>query len=1134
MSRLSVLPSLLSAGVFTLSALATASAGDSFQRIYDDSAALEALQKSSPADSMALKKLDSTLLWLHHEGRGLAALDVGQVWLESGTPFPEMFQSRSGHAIADITVVGDAEAAAKQLGAISGVQITGVAETPAYGVISAAVPSDKLLEVARPSEVRSVAASQAATGRAPAGKLASRGAADNQAETGLNIDHVNELFFGTITGDGIDVGTLSDSADTRDALGGDGISGFAESQATGDLPPDDRLLLIQDSAGESDEGRAMMEHIYDLAPGVDTFGFATAFGGKANFANNIANLAISGMDIINDDVVYFSEPIYQDGVIAQAVIDYVDDGGIYFALNHNYANLSREFVWNDTDNDNLHDFATGPVDELIGISLAANSEVTIGLQWTEPWANAQTDLEIDVYDNAGNTVLFSSNDANVGGNPVDLVTINSGAGGAGGFLAIRYNAGSVPTGLTAKLVAYDNGASRFTFDEYPGLAAGTLTPHAGTPKSIAIGAAPFFAIGTAETFSGRGPFRQFFDSSGNALDDNSTMLKPDFLSIDNCNTTFFGQDIPQDADTFPNFSGTSAATPNAAAVGALMLDAAGGPGTINQDSMRRYLRQASVDIAPALHDIVNGFGRIDAVGAVSAARGPFNNNITPVYINPLGDFSFESTLDSSLERENVVFAMATAGVGQASLTETGPADMMLLIFDGDFPRGIDYDSGPDDDPLVEEPLGAGALYNIQVQGEELFGTDEDYSLTFDGPEQDMKRLFPGNEGDAVEIYSMTSERDIKFYNFTGPQDIQGNLNITCTSNDFNPIMLLFETDGTEIQRSIDEAGGAATFQDLLTLTNPNPGEGLVVLVAAEDYVDFGEYTLTVDFDTLGQPSVLRDIDIVDAAVRPNPVTGEVSLLSGALDIGDAWHALWVPQTESVDVESRATSVDTEEITGGIYSPIGNNLGFDGPAGIVNVNDVVVDDNQQHVYRTFSFSDPTKTQATLFTLNIFTEPSAPMNTAEEITLDDLSLSSVSGEISAGLNIIGENDYFVFTAPSNAAGDATITMDTSVGILDGAVKFYDAAGNLLEELDDGGLQVPETINYNGIVAGETYYILCHGSDAAPLDRTDNNRRGSYAIRVELSTTPPNPSDGDRWFIGQPGIAQREDRDLSLLHH
>ncbi|MES1263606.1 MAG: S8 family serine peptidase, partial [Peristeroidobacter soli] len=69
--------------------------------------------------------------------------------------------------------------------------------------------------------------------------------------------------------------------------------------------------------------------------------------------------------------------------------------------------------------------------------------------------------------------------------------------------------------------------------------------------------------------------------------------KPDLAAMDGANTTFFTADSAVDADTFPNFFGTSAAAPHAAAIAALVLDAAGGPGSVKPKKMREVLQDSA-------------------------------------------------------------------------------------------------------------------------------------------------------------------------------------------------------------------------------------------------------------------------------------------------------------------------------------------------------------------------------------------------------------------------------------------------------------------------------------------------------------------------------------------------------------
>jgi hypothetical protein len=176
-------------------------------------------------------------------------------------------------------------------------------------------------------------------------------------------------------------------------------------------------------------------------------------------------------------------------------------------------------------------------------------------------------------------------------------------------------------GPNPQLIKYIQfGGGNATINEFD-TRSGTLFGHANAIGAAAVGAAfygntPEFGVfpPRLEAFSSAGSTPILFDTIGNRLAMPQIRLKPEIVAPDGTNTTFFipGRDF--EPDGFPNFLGTSAAAPHAAAVAALMLQAVP---TTSPDRVYEILETTAIDIGPPGFDFDSGFGLIQADQAVA-------------------------------------------------------------------------------------------------------------------------------------------------------------------------------------------------------------------------------------------------------------------------------------------------------------------------------------------------------------------------------------------------------------------------------------------------------------------------------------------------------------------------------------
>ena len=546
-------------------------------------------------------------------------------------------------------VLIDAVASSSRSQMQSGLAGLGLIETGAYGKMTSGwLPIEKI------GELKDVPGLQFARSSA---MMTSVGTVTSQGDVSMRTDEVRSVFG--LDGTGFTVGILSD---TFDDFGGMPLTTYADDIASGDLPAG--VNILDDTGGPGiDEGRAMAQLIYDAAPGVG-LAFHTAFAGQAAFAQGISDLAAAGADVIVDDIIYFAEPMFQDGIIAQAADMVAASGVPYFSSAGNNAQQSYESGFRPGSALGFNaipdcGIGTGPppifpgtahdFDPSAGVDIFQEFTINPGegvgepfvLQWDEPFfsvsggAGATSDYDMYlVLTDPGATgltapcILLGSAFANVGGDPVEImggIFLNSTATSPieVGILIVEFAATS-SAGLL-KYVSFGGNAP----DEYDTQSA-TSYGHANAAGAEAVGAADYRdtpEFGTSppvvESFSSLGGVPILFDISGNRLSTPQVRQKPGITAPDGTNTTFFGFDA--DSDGFPNFFGTSAAAPHAAAAAALLLQA---DPSLTPQGVYDALRDNAIDMDdPALggfqtgFDFRTGYGLIDAFAAVDAAKG---------------------------------------------------------------------------------------------------------------------------------------------------------------------------------------------------------------------------------------------------------------------------------------------------------------------------------------------------------------------------------------------------------------------------------------------------------------------------------------------------------------------------------
>ncbi|NOQ13127.1 MAG: S8 family serine peptidase [Methyloprofundus sp.] len=547
----------------------------------------------------------------------------------------------------------------------------------------------------------------------------SSGFARNAGDAAMFSDVVKKQQ--DVDGAGVTIGVMSDSYNC--------LAGAEDDVLSGDLPDDVQVIKEYSFCEDEkaiDEGRAMIQLIHDIAPGAKIL-FHTAIESPVDFAQGIITLADRGANIIVDDIGWLLMPMVQEGPITQAVNEVEQRGVVYFSAAGNSARLSYQQVFKKTEAASgalAHDFglAAGQASDVYQkITLPKDVSVRIVLQWDDPASiaggkGAKTDLDLFVFDSENNRVIASSQDNNIGHDPVEIIAIEAVEEGISeANLFIRKSAGRDPLyvkyvmfssgGVTelikdkevliaeqlhfneddalvgtdgelikegisvvvtpgysgefsiytdffqigaggAPIVNQSNGqhgillnntyypidrpiwfipdgfSARLTGDNKVALVDDSLEPdvqtdiriaeydtrsstiygHSNAAGAIAVGAmsyrqSPWFnGNAQVEKYSSAGGLPILFDTTGEPLEQAIIRAKPEIVAIDDIDTTFFpviSEETDSDGNDLPNFRGTSAAAPNAAAVAALLLQKYA---YLKPKQVREIMMQGTVDL----------------------------------------------------------------------------------------------------------------------------------------------------------------------------------------------------------------------------------------------------------------------------------------------------------------------------------------------------------------------------------------------------------------------------------------------------------------------------------------------------------------------------------------------------------
>lgn len=430
------------------------------------------------------------------------------------------------------------------------------------------------------------------------------------AAIALGADVATTLYG--VTGQDIKIGIISDSYDAN--------GGAAANVTAGYLPAS--VTVLNDAATGTDEGQAMMELAYQIAPNASYY-FAAGGDDTDSCAAAVTALQNAGCTVIIDDLGYATdESFFQTGTALDLAIQSAVAAGVnYFSAggNDGASYVEQGFTPVSVTIPGIgsviaNDFGNG--NPYLDVTIPRGGNGNLVLQWAQPFASigtgspgATNSLALYLLDAQGNVVASSTVDE-VGEDPVQFAGFTNTTASTQFRLVVVQNGGTTPIGQTF-IVSRSNSAATIVSGAAGG-GTGNILGHELLSDTNVLGAVTYSdtpAFGNTPvvaSYSSTGPGEILFDQNGNPLTPPVTPNTPSYTSVSGSSTTVPG---------FESFNGTSAAAPNAGAVGALMLQADGALTTAQLSSL---LAQSTIPVASNLPN--TGAGLIQARAGVELAN----------------------------------------------------------------------------------------------------------------------------------------------------------------------------------------------------------------------------------------------------------------------------------------------------------------------------------------------------------------------------------------------------------------------------------------------------------------------------------------------------------------------------------